>query len=128
MRVDLIESQSCGAVPVVSGPVMSAEEAVIDRHIIQQHDLENRVVRSLYAQGVSKAGAIEVKAKNGTITLRGQVPDRHTKWLCLECCRHVAGVNKLFDQLEVLPPSKNGPQKSAERSGEVSGTFRRKRG
>jgi osmotically-inducible protein OsmY len=95
MAVHHIECESCCAVSVVA-----ANEGDVDRHLIQQNDLASRVVRSLYAHGVSTAGAIEVHASFGTVTVRGQVCNRHVKRVCLECCRHVAGVNKLIDQLE----------------------------
>jgi len=102
--VQLVEYESCGAVAIVLGV-----EVNLDRRMIRLDDLENRVIRSMYARTISTTAAIEVRANGGTVTVRGQLPNLRAKWLCLECCRHVAGVNKLIDQLEVRPSSENGP-------------------
>jgi len=121
MPVHLVECESCGAVPAAS-----SEEDDFDWHIIQQDGLESRVVRSLYAHGVSMAESLEVKVSGGRVRVRGHLPDQHAKWLCLECCRHVAGVIKLIDQVEVETSSENGTLESLERFGQPSGKFRTK--
>jgi osmotically-inducible protein OsmY len=96
MPVQLIECESCGAVPV-----FTADEVDVERHIVEQNDLEHRIVRFLCAQGAPDADMLEVKVNGGTVRVRGHLPNRHAKWLCLECCRRVAGVNKLIDQVEL---------------------------
>jgi hypothetical protein len=97
MPAHLVECESCGAVRVVA-----ADEVDVERHIAEQNDLEHRIVRFLCAQCAPNAEVLEVKANGGTVRVRGHLPDRHAKWLCLECCRHVAGVIKLIDQVEVV--------------------------
>jgi hypothetical protein len=121
MPVHHIECESCGAVPAVS-----SEEDDFDWHMIQQNGLESRVVRSLYAHGVSMAESLEVKVNGGRVRVRGHLPDQHAKWLCLECCRHVAGVIKLIDQVEVGTSSVNGTLESLERFGKTWGKLRTK--
>jgi len=96
MPVHLVECESRSAVPAVS-----SEEDDFDWHMIQQDDLASRVVRSLCAHGVSRAESLEFKVNGGMVRVRGHLPDKYAKWLCLECCRHVAGVIKLIDELEV---------------------------
>jgi osmotically-inducible protein OsmY len=113
------ESNACRKVPSAS-----AGETDIKRDIRQPDDLASRVVRSLFAHGGLIAGIIEVTAKDGTVTVRGQVPDGHVKRRCLDCCRHVAGVNKLIDQLEVRPSSQNGLLGASGRRSEPSESCR----
>lgn len=45
--------------------------------------------------------AVKVAASGGTVIVRGILPSAHEKWLCLECCRHVAGVVRVIDELQV---------------------------
>jgi osmotically-inducible protein OsmY len=62
-------------------------------------DLEQRVRNALISHGVRGAGRLAVGACSGTVTLSGYLPSVHEKWLCVECCRHVAGVQKIVDTL-----------------------------
>lgn len=64
-------------------------------------DLERRVSLFLSQRGTARKGDLKVQAESGTVTLRGIVPSLQAKRFCLECCRHVAGVIKIVDQLEV---------------------------
>ena len=65
------------------------------------HDLERRVRVYLTGRHVSGLRQIAVRARNGTVTLQGQVDSFYQKQLCLTCCRHVAGVITLVDEVEV---------------------------
>jgi hypothetical protein len=117
----ITENNACREVPW-SAP----GEAAIVRDVRQPDDLASRVVRSLFAHLGPIAGIVEVTAECGTVTVRGQVPDPRVKWLCLECCRHVAGVNNLIDQLNVRPSSQNGLSDSSSRRSDASGLCRKR--
>jgi len=45
--------------------------------------------------------AIEIQAAGGVIVMRGRVGSERDRVLCLQCCRHVAGVVRVDDQLQV---------------------------
>ena len=81
-------------------------------------DLEQRVLKFIAGRYVSGVRYVNVQAEAGTVTLRGNVPSYHTRQLCLECCRHVAGVVRVVDRLKVVPPTRRSdcsPLVNAER-------------
>ena len=45
---------------------------------------------------------LHVEAKDGTVVLRGQVGSFYEKQLGHQCCRRVAGVQKLIDSIDVV--------------------------
>jgi osmotically-inducible protein OsmY len=45
---------------------------------------------------------LQVEARNGTVVLRGQVGSFYEKQLGHQCCRRVAGVQKLIDSIDVV--------------------------
>jgi len=67
-------------------------------------DLQRRVVNFLFSRKVPALRRIAVEADNGVVTLRGQVPSFYQRQLCINCCSHVAGVNRVIDQVEVVEP------------------------
>ena len=64
-------------------------------------DLEKRVAVFLHSQGRFALQRIEVVASGGDVTLKGSVHSYYEKQLCLECAKHVAGVTRLVDLIEV---------------------------
>jgi osmotically-inducible protein OsmY len=77
-------------------------QAVANAHTQQQdRELERRVVNYLSGRHVPGLRRLEVEARNGTVTVRGQVHSFYEKQLCQDCCRRVAGVVKLVDAVEV---------------------------
>lgn len=96
MAAHLTETTSRGSVSVVA-----AKQDDLDRDTTADNDLRHRITCFLSARGVPQTEVLEVKVKGGTVSVRGRLPDEHAKWLCLECCRHVAGVLKLIDDVEV---------------------------
>ena len=64
-------------------------------------ELRSRVVSYLFGQHVSDLRHLDVEARRGVVTLRGQVHTFHQKQLCLNCCQRVAGVLEIDDQIEV---------------------------
>lgn len=74
-------------------------------HSFSEHhdrDLELRVTNYLFGRQVPALRQIEVEADNGTVTLRGSVHSFHHKQLCIHCCRRVAGVIELVDEVQVV--------------------------
>ena len=67
----------------------------------EDRDLEHRIVIFLQDRHVPDCQSVQVKAASGTVVVRGQVSSAHSKWLCMECCRHVAGVIKLVDKVRI---------------------------
>ena len=64
-------------------------------------DLRRRIVNSLDAHGVSEANSLVVESNDGLVVVRGRLPSSQAKRQCVECCRHVAGVLKLVEELQV---------------------------
>ena len=75
------------------------------RTVRQDDDLEHRIVNFLHGRHVPETEAVKVGVRGGTVVLSGQLHTQRAKWLCVECCRRVAGVIKLVDQLVVKSPS-----------------------
>ena len=83
---------------------MSASQESVDSRTpraAEDVDLENRIANFLFQQHVPSGERIHADAKVGTVVVSGKLPSRHSKWLCVECCRRVAGVVKLVDRLIV---------------------------
>jgi osmotically-inducible protein OsmY len=64
-------------------------------------DLERRIANFLYQQRVSRGVRIRTDVQTGTVVVSGKCSSRHTKWICVECCRRVAGVVNLVDRVIV---------------------------
>jgi osmotically-inducible protein OsmY len=67
-------------------------------------ELRMRVVSYLFGQHVPDLRHVDVEARRGVVTLRGQVHTFHQKQLCLNCCQRVAGVLQIDDQIKVDSP------------------------
>jgi BON domain len=72
-------------------------------------DLEHRLASFLYQQHVPEGDGIRLNACSGVLVVSGELSSQHAKWLCIECCRRVAGVRKVIDELEVAPAIINYP-------------------
>jgi len=75
--------------------MFETHSATDDRALAHRADL------FLRTRGVCGADRVVVKAAGGTLIVCGELASRHDKWRCLECCRHVAGVLHVVDQLQV---------------------------
>ena len=64
-------------------------------------DLRRRVVNFLHVRQVPGALTIRIDVQYGIVILRGSLPSLQAKRLCLECCRHVAGVTGLKDEATI---------------------------
>ena len=69
-----------------------------------QHDrdLERRVTSFLATRHVPGLRNLEVEAQNGVVTVSGQVLTFYEKQLCNQCCRRVAGVLQLINEVAVM--------------------------
>lgn len=65
------------------------------------HELARRVASSLTHHHVPSLRRLEVSAAGGVVTLRGRVHSFYEKQLSQHCCRHVPGVLRLIDAVEV---------------------------
>jgi hypothetical protein len=70
---------------------------------IQTDDVElaKRIVSFLFERHVAGLDQININVTGGVVTLFGHVPSAYDKFLCVECCRHVAGVVRIYDALEL---------------------------
>jgi osmotically-inducible protein OsmY len=66
-----------------------------------QQDLRRRVLNYIVGHKLPTLNRIAVEADRGTVVLRGQVHSYYQKQLCLNCCRRVAGVYQLIDEITV---------------------------
>ncbi len=71
-------------------------------------DLKRRIMIFLTQRGVSSLQRLNIEVSGGTVTLQGTVRSFYERQLC-HCCKHVAGVLKLVDELKVELPSRPTP-------------------
>ncbi len=64
-------------------------------------DLEHRLVNFLHARHVQGAETVHFEIHKGTVVVSGTLPSGRAKWLFMGCCRNVAGVIKLIDEVVV---------------------------
>jgi osmotically-inducible protein OsmY len=64
-------------------------------------ELERRVVNYLAQQHFPRLQRMEVKARQGVVSIRGRVNSYYERQLCINCCQRVAGVIQLDDGIEV---------------------------
>lgn len=65
-------------------------------------DLEQRIIGYLARRHVPSLRQLAVEAKNGIVTVRGQVRSFYEKQLSSHCCRRVAGVVQLVNEINVV--------------------------
>jgi hypothetical protein len=75
-------------------------------------DLEHRLANFLYQRNVPDGDCVRLDARGGVVIVSGELPTQHAKWLCIECCRRVAGVLKVVDELTVALPIVKFPNSS----------------
>jgi osmotically-inducible protein OsmY len=71
------------------------------RHTRDDVELEHRLVNFLNERHVPDSSSLRIESHGGTVVVHGRLHSKHDKWLCMECCRHVAGVIKLIDDVEI---------------------------
>lgn len=80
---------------------MQGLAAVAFEETFQNDDLERRVVNYLVGRQMPSLRHLNVTAENGVVTISGRVKSFYEKQLCQQCCRRVAGVVKLVDDVLV---------------------------
>ena len=65
-------------------------------------ELERRIIGFLEAKHVPALRYLGVKADSGVVTLTGRVYTFYEKQLCNQCCRRVAGVQQLINDVDVI--------------------------
>jgi hypothetical protein len=65
-------------------------------------ELERRIIGFLEAKHVPALRYLGVKAHSGVVTLTGRVYTFYEKQLCNQCCRRVAGVQQLINDVDVI--------------------------
>jgi hypothetical protein len=78
-------------------------------------ELERRIANFLYQRHVPGKERIRLVAYQGVVAVSGQIPTRSAKWLCMECCRRVAGVLRVIDNVEIKPAVNERPMPVAIR-------------
>jgi hypothetical protein len=63
--------------------------------------LRQRIFAMLLARNVPAIDALEIEVSGGTVTIRGRLPSPQAIRLCIECCRHMPGVLRVNDKLEI---------------------------
>jgi osmotically-inducible protein OsmY len=85
---------------MIQGVVSVGDSRVIDE--AADRDLEQRVVGYLARRHVPSLRQLAIEARNGIVTVRGQVRSFYEKQLSSHCCRRVAGVVELVDEIHVV--------------------------
>jgi osmotically-inducible protein OsmY len=81
---------------------MSIEGTVPSK--VSNDELARRVKIFLSSRHQPSFRHLHIDASGGTVTLRGRVSSFYEKQLSYQCCRHVAGVFKIIDQVDVTTP------------------------
>jgi len=87
----------CLAFPVINPPRL-APTSEFDR------DLQCRVRAFLAGRHYQALRRLRIEVKDGTVVLSGALPTFHQRQIALECARHVAGVLRVIDRLDVSDP------------------------
>jgi hypothetical protein len=95
-----VAGRSKGLVAEARG--MVTRESVTDRQLIER-------VRAELGHVISRPGAIDVVADNGSITLHGKILKKELSSL-LSCVRGVRGVDEVVNRLEVHEEAGNVPE------------------
>ena len=67
----------------------------------ENRDLERRITNFLSNRHVSSLRQLRIEANSGVVTIRGQVKSFYEKQLGQTLARHVAGVLRIVDEVEV---------------------------
>lgn len=92
---------------MIQGVVSVSDSRIIDE--AADRDLEQRVIGYLARRHVPSLRQLAVEARNGTVTIRGQVRSFYEKQLSSHCCRRVAGVLQIVDEIDVAIGSSRQP-------------------
>lgn len=80
----------------MSQPVALAYDTFSDEQLAAR-------VRNFLTSRLAGRTRLDIEADSGVITLRGQVGSFYQKQLCIHGAQRVAGVQRVVDELDVLP-------------------------
>ena len=72
-------------------------------------ELERRIANFLCQRRVPGGECIQLNVYGGVVAVSGRIPTRYAKWLCIECCRRVAGVIRVIDNVKIEPAVNERP-------------------
>ncbi|MBX3411529.1 MAG: BON domain-containing protein [Pirellulales bacterium] len=67
----------------------------------RDRDLERQITQLLAERHCHSLRRLQVQARDGIVTLRGQVRSFYEKQLSHDCCRRVDGVVRMVDAVDV---------------------------
>ena len=67
----------------------------------RDEDLKRRIICFLLGRGLPSLRYLDVEVREGVAILRGRVQTYYEKQLATCCCRHVAGVLRIVDDIHV---------------------------
>lgn len=70
---------------------------------MSDHQMERGISELLKARHILGLRWFHVEARQGIATIRAQVTSAFAHVACYECCRRVAGVRRVVDQIEITP-------------------------
>lgn len=73
-------------------------------HFACENEMAGRVRRFLHNQGI-EADHLAIESLGGNVILRGRVNTLSDKERCLQCSRHVTGVVRVIDELDLVQPA-----------------------
>ena len=76
------------------------QEEAVDQEL-KDLALEARILQFLSSRHVPGLRNLCVRAKNGIVTVTGQVLTFYEKQLCNQCCRMVPGISQLINAVDV---------------------------
>ena len=68
---------------------------------MSDHQLEHGISELLKARYIGGLRWFHVEARLGIATIRAQVTSAFARVACYECCRHMPGVRRVIDQIEI---------------------------
>jgi hypothetical protein len=71
---------------------------------IANHQLERRIIATLESRNFPGLRRLTVRADGGSVTIAGRVRSSYEKQLAQHLARHVAGVIRLQDDIQVVEP------------------------
>ena len=72
-------------------------------------ELERRIANFLFQRRVPGRECIQLNVYGGVVAVSGRIPTRYARWLCIECCRRVAGVIRVIDNVKIEPAVNERP-------------------
>ena len=72
-------------------------------------ELERRLANFLFQRRVPGRECVQLNVYGGVVAVSGRIPTRYAKWLRIECCRRVAGVIKVTDNVSIEPAVNERP-------------------